>query len=416
MNRPALRLLGVSLSLCLLAASRGRADTPPVIACPWYSPTGGDDFASRGFFVPGYTARGTTLKQVTLYLSFPSTGSYQLSLTASLSTFDGTVLGTATTSPSVTSTGFQAVVFDFGTVTVPDVANTTVTFKGAVISKPQGVTGNVLMQTTTDPACPAYETTGTDAPLSTYRRGGIAMLITGDVPSSLNHTVIVPATASIHGANGTFFHTDLWIANFGPAMTVTATYRCFAGQSCGTGTATISLDASKAKTFSDIVGTLFNAPETAGAIEFKYAGTSSNNQLKVLTRTYSPSLPNPTTGASLNGLLFINATGGATYLGLGNNGGDRSAGFRSNVGVFNPWGFPTTVTFKLSNPDGTPIGQAVTQSWGNLEARQISDIFGAAGAESVVTTDAVLQVTSTLPVFPYVTVIDNVTGDSVIEE
>jgi hypothetical protein len=33
-----------------------------------------------------------------------------------------------------------------------------------------------------------------------------------------------------------------------------------------------------------------------------------------------------------------------------------------------------------------------------------------------VTNDAVLHVTSTLPAFPYVTVIDNQTGDSVIEQ
>jgi hypothetical protein len=73
------------------------------------------------------------------------------------------------------------------------------------------------------------------------------------------------------------------------------------------------------------------------------------------------------------------------------------------------------VTFQLTATDGTPLGQAVTQSWGAFEARQINDIFGTAGAGGVVTTDAVLKVTSTLPVFPYVTVIDNVTGDSIIE-
>jgi hypothetical protein len=174
-------------------------------------------------------------EQVTLYLSFPSTGTYQVSLTANVGTFDGAVLGTATTTVSVSSTAFQAVVFDFGTIPLSTTPNPTVTFKGAVVSKPAGITGNVMMQTVTDPSCPLFETNGTDAPLSSYRRGGLPILITGDVPSTFTHNVSVPAAASIHRADSTFFHTDVWINNAGAAVNVTATYHCFAGQNCGSG-------------------------------------------------------------------------------------------------------------------------------------------------------------------------------------
>lgn len=273
------------------------------------------------------------------------------------------------------------------------------------------------MQTATEPLCRLTETTGTDAPLSSFRRGGIAALINGAVSTTFSHNVTVSAAASIHGANGTFFHTDVWINNpLGTALSIVATYHCYTGQNCGLGSATFSIDAGKAKTFTDIVSTLFGAPETAGAISFKYSSSAYVSTLRVVTRTYTPSLPNPTEGAVLEGKAAVDAVGVATFVGLGNNGGDRSAGFRTNAGLYNPSAFPTTVTFTLTATDGTPIGQPVTQTWGPKEARQINDIFLAAGAESVVTNDAVLRVASTLPAFPYVTVIDNQTGDSVIEQ
>lgn len=205
----------------------------------------------------------------------------------------------------------------------------------------------------------------TDAPLSSFRRGGIAALIYGDVATTFGHTVTVSAAASIHGVNGAFFHTDVWIDNpLGTALTVTATYHCYKGQSCGTGSATFNIDAGKAMTFPDIVSNLFGAQETAGAISFAYSSDSYVSTLRIVTRTYTPSLPNPTSGAVLEGRPAIDAVGAATFVGLGNNGGDRSAGFRTNAGLFNPAAFTTTVTFTLTATDGTPIGQRVTQTWG----------------------------------------------------
>jgi hypothetical protein len=197
-----------------------------MIACPWYSPTTGDNFGLHGFYSAGFP--GTSLKQVTLYLSCPAPGPYGLSLSANLGTFGGTLLGTATTTLTAASRAFQAVVFDFGTLAVTQ--GTVVTFHGAALSRPPGVAGAVSMQVVSDPSCPIFETEGTDAPLSKIRRGGIAVLITGDVPASFNHRVTVPASASIHGANGTFFHTDAWLLSPTAApLTITATYHCYAG-------------------------------------------------------------------------------------------------------------------------------------------------------------------------------------------
>ena len=66
----------VLFAFLFLAGTVLRADGPAVINCPWYPPSNGDDFATRGFYTQGYP--GTSLKQVVIPLSFPAAGTYQL--------------------------------------------------------------------------------------------------------------------------------------------------------------------------------------------------------------------------------------------------------------------------------------------------------------------------------------------------
>lgn len=401
------RLFWLGLLPVLLLPEVGRASTPPVIGCPWYSPTTADDFAVRGFYVASYP--GTSLNTVELFL-FPSApGSFTLSLTARQGTYSGTLLGTANTPITFSNTAPVQVTFSFGNVSVP--AGSTVTFQGSVAGP-----SAVFMEVVSSTACLVLETDGTDSPLSTYRRQSVAVTIHGDLPTTFAHSVTVPAVASIHGANNAFFHTDVWLHSSDVnTLNVTATYYCYLGQNCGAGGGTFSINPGTGLSYSDVVGTVFGAPETAGAIVLRYSSTSSNNTLKVLTRTYTPSLPNPTNGASVPGVTLTSVSGKWTFVGMGNNGGDRSGGFRTNAGVFNSFPYPATVTFHLATVSGVPLGSPVTQTWASHEARQINDIFGTVGAGSVITTDAILTVVSDIPVFAYVTVIDNQTGDSVIQ-
>jgi hypothetical protein len=401
------RLFWLGLLPVLLLPEVGRASSPPVIGCPWYSPTTADNFAVRGFYVASYP--GTSLNTVELFL-FPSApGSFTLSLTARLASFGGTLVGTATVPMTFSNTAPVPVTFSFGNVNVP--AGSTVTFQGSVAGP-----SAVFMEVVSSTACLVLETDGTDSPLSTYRRQSVAVTIHGDLPTTFLHSVTVPAVANIHGVNNAFFHTDVWLYSSDVnTLDVTATYYCYLQYpSCGSGPQTFSIDPGTGQSYSDVVGTVFGAPETAGALVFRYSSTSSNNTLKVLTRTYSPSLPNPTNGASVPGVTLTSVSGKWTFVGLGNNGGDRSGGFRTNAGVFNSFPYPATVTFHLTRKGGVDLG-SVTQTWAAHEARQITDIFGAVGAGSVITTDAILTVTSDIPVFSYVTVIDNQTQDSVIQ-
>lgn len=224
--------------------------------------------------------------------------------------------------------------------------------------------------------------------------------------------VTIPSSASIHGAGGTFFHSDLWVMNLSSSATatVTARYRCFAGQACNTSPRTLTLGPRASMLQSDVVGTLFGSPDTAGAIELAF--DPAVGDIAATSRVYTPSLPAPTYGASVPGQLSNRALTRALFLGLGSSGGDATRGFRTNAGAYNPNASAVSVTFALHRADGSPLGSTVTRTWEAHEAFQINGIFAAAGAGAAVTTDAWLVVTASAPVFPFVTVIDNQSGDS----
>jgi hypothetical protein len=211
-------------------------------------------------------------------------------------------------------------------------------------------------------------------------------------------TLTIPASASIHGQNGTFFHTDLWV--FGSSSlfvaTVTARHRCFSSQTCAATPQSFQVVPRQSVYFTDALVTLFGDPGTAGPIELSY---DTSTRITVLSRTYSPSLPAPTTGTSVPALTPDDAKTRAVLVGLGSSGGDLSQGFRSNVGVYNPG--PSTV--------GDPVPLTLAAN----EARQVNDIFAAAGAASTLSRNAYAVVASSAAVFSYATVIDNQSADSV---
>lgn len=228
-------------------------------------------------------------------------------------------------------------------------------------------------------------------------------------------TVTVPASASIHGQNNAFFQTDLWLVNESPVVSVPvmAHHFCFAGQTCGADAKTGLVPPRGTVQYNDAVGSFFGDPGTAGALEITY--DSALSRVTVLTRTYSPSLPAPTSGSGLVALEDFEARRQSVISGLASNGGDLSSGFRSNVGAYNPDDASSgNVKFTLFDAQGEQIGQTVVKPIGPKEPIQVNDIFAAAGASQTVTTNAYVVVSSNLDVFSYATVIDNRSTDSVI--
>ncbi len=228
-------------------------------------------------------------------------------------------------------------------------------------------------------------------------------------PSSV---LVVPASASIHGVNGSFFHTDLWLVNrsYLAPVTVTARYRCYLFMTCPSAAPEVVIPPRGTAVLADVVGAFFSAPETAGAIELSW--DPNLGPVSGSSRTYTPSLPAPTFGTSVPALAASEARTATLFPGLGNNGGDLSSGFRTNTGAYNPTDTPARVTMSLFTAAGA-LGSPVFLDLAPREARQVNDIFGAAGVPSTVTTGAYLVVTSAPGVFAYAIVIDNQSGDSV---
>lgn len=396
----------VSALVSALPAQPLRADSPALIDCPWTFP-GSEPLIGHGFYVPRFPGR--TLTGVTLYLQFTSPGTYQLALTARAGSFTGPLIGTSIATVTIGSSSLDASVpFVFAAPSITP--QTAVVFQGSIISAPPGT---ISLFVRTRAGCPVVEVDNLSSPLGVYHRLGVALRIEGDPDATtFVQTTTVPSIASVHGVNGVFFHTDLWLFNRDPnPVTVTARYRCFAGQDCGSGIASFQMDGSGAKTYADVVSTLFGSSESAGALEL-YVTSQVPEALYTLSRTYSPALPAATTGASMAALPATAANGNAVFVGLAGNGGDTSSGFRTNVGVYNPQGVPTNVGFRLQRSDGTLIGTTFLTLMA-YEARQLNDIFASTGHGEVVTLDAVLFVTSDVPIFSFATVIDNRTGDFV---
>jgi hypothetical protein len=221
------------------------------------------------------------------------------------------------------------------------------------------------------------------------------------VPAGL---VTLPAAASLHGAPPTFFHSDVSVFNPSATQsaTVTARYRCFTG-ACGNAVQSFTVPPRQIRIFDDIVGTLFGAAETGGAVEF------SGNVL-VDSRLYTPSRPAPTVGMYVAGLSAAEAYAEAVVTSLSFSA-NLSAGFRTNVGVYNGNDVAQMVTFTLFNPQGVQIGQTVQL----VPARtplQINNIAGFVGiATDVPSFYCVVRGDGTSKLYVYAAVLDNQSQD-----
>jgi hypothetical protein len=236
---------------------------------------------------------------------------------------------------------------------------------------------------------------------------GIACLSASAAPRQ----VIVPAVASIHGANGTFFRSELYLFNQSNSrLAIQMTYRCWTGQRCGT-PATMMLDPRANRRIDDAVNTLFGAPETAGALEIVF--DDAGGLVTARSRMYTTS-DCGTFGQEVPG-LDITAAHRRSVLHYVPLSMDLRTGMRSNAGAYNPADLPANTKWELHRGDGTLLG-TLTRIVGAHEAFQfvgpLTNPFGAAPATDAT---AYLLVSSDLPIFPYVSAIDNQTGDALFD-
>lgn len=222
---------------------------------------------------------------------------------------------------------------------------------------------------------------------------------------------IVPAAASIHGANDTFFQTDVWAVSTSPHTTAwTYSFRCQSGATCDAGPGAPTLLPQSGSRFQDFLS-LINRKEQAGALEL--TTDFALGPVAFMSRTYSPALPAPTTGSQIPALRDTEARTDSVLIGLGASP-NPAIGFRTNVGLYVPGASSGSATITLFDQNGSPVGAPYTVPATSRRPTQINNVFQVAGASSANGPAYYAVVSSTVPAISYATVIDNQSADSVI--
>ena len=168
-----------SYSVPPLAAGSIAPTATPIPALLYNAPAtiSGGFFVTRGFYTPSYP--GSSLSSVVLYIAEDTVGSYTYSLSAMLSAYNGTTIGTAY-SPVITQDGSTTLLSDYQPVTFNYSGNPSVANGSTVAFILNQLTGPGTSFYDGNGAAPMTITTGTTPPLDTYHHTGMAILLYGD--------------------------------------------------------------------------------------------------------------------------------------------------------------------------------------------------------------------------------------------
>lgn len=218
--------------------------------------------------------------------------------------------------------------------------------------------------------------------------------------------VFLPTAATVSGARGERFETDLWVHNPAPAE------RRFAVSLWRDGRATtpvvLLVGAGRTRHLADVLSSALGQLDTAGPLQLSYDPREGPMHFSARVVTVNPESPG--NGAALPALPREAARTSAVFPGLSGRRGDASETFRVNAGAFNPHDGPVELFFGLYDGDGRELG-TFTRALGPGGWLQVNDVFREVGASAAATEGAVLSFFSTLPVFPFVIAVDERSGD-----
>jgi hypothetical protein len=176
-----------------------------------------------------------------------------------------------------------------------------------------------------------------------------------------------------------------------------------------TASTVISVPARGTSVLDDVVGTRLDADGSIGAIR-----VTSAMPVNVTSRIYDDQREagNGTVGQFVPAFNVSNALRRGVLPHLSNQS-DRSSGFRTNVGFFNPTATAVTVRMELRNAAGALVSQS-THDFAAQTQRQnsIGAFFPDANLDAAA--NLTLSFDASGPVFGYAAVNDNVSGDSIL--
>lgn len=215
----------------------------------------------------------------------------------------------------------------------------------------------------------------------------------------------LPAVARITGYNNSFFSSDVSIANAGDDTAwVQVSFLEHDRDNSQARSVILTLAPHQTLQIDDALGSLFHLSETYGALAVE---SSDFAKLVVSERISTASATGPgTVGQQVDAIPDEGFFGHGSLLGLRQDGA-----FRSNVGLFNPEPFWTTVSLTLRLGDGSALGATLVAvpPLGYVQ-RNLADLFP--GVEIPEGQTLTLSIDShDVDIFGFASVIDNVSQD-----
>jgi PKD repeat protein len=234
----------------------------------------------------------------------------------------------------------------------------------------------------------------------------VVLVVIFSVSLAIARAITVTAVASVQGQ--ALFLSDVRVFNpsYADTISVTASYHCVPCTSVAVRTFTIG--PRLAVSYNDIAVSLFNLPNTQGAVRFE---TSAAN-LMVTSRLYSINqLCEGTVGQFVPGLEDSDAFTSSVLTSLA-----QTPAFRTNLVMFNPAAAAVPVRVRaFSGDSGGQIGSDFTTTLAPGAFFPASNLFELVSAASTVSLNAYATVTTdaTDGVFAAASVLDNSSQDTI---
>lgn len=213
-------------------------------------------------------------------------------------------------------------------------------------------------------------------------------------------TLIVPAAASLNGAFGSVWKSEITFHNTG-ARAIDLTL-VFHDQNGAAQTAAVIVPARQTVSIDDVVRTTFNRESSLGAIEIRMADADLN-RLSVTSRT-SNVLASGEFGQDIPAILSTDAIGAGDVAVIA--GPNSAANFRFNAGFYTL--DATTVRWELIRADGTVAGtQTLDYAAGVQNQYSVTSLFNATLQDNDVVHANVVKGSAIF----YGSVINQVSGD-----
>ncbi len=220
----------------------------------------------------------------------------------------------------------------------------------------------------------------------------------------------LPVVATVAGQGGTNFHTDARFVNrSGAAATVEFSYwpESTGGHAGPGATTTLTIGASEELVLDDMATELFGVTNGKGGVS-----VSSDRTIFGSARVYNDQIAagEGTFGQVVRAVSMDSAFMSGAVEFLSNEPADTGAGYRSNIGWFNPNDSNASITFSAWDADGTLLGNVEQTAGRNALSQKRLDQLWSSLADYG---NLYVTYTSDLPIFVYGSVVDNVNGDAV---